>query len=119
MVAFIFTVVATPPSQFWAFGVFAAFLVGVARLARIPARVILPRMLVEVPFVLFALLMPFFGSGPTVEVFGLTLSQAGLLAGWSILAKGTLGVVCSDPARCDDDRRGISFSDWTACGFRP
>lgn len=95
MVAFIFTVVATPPSQFWAFGVYAAFLVGVARLARIPAKVILPRMLVEVPFVLFALMMPFFGTGPTVEVFGLTLSQAGLLAGWGILVKGTLGVVCS------------------------
>lgn len=95
MVAFIFTVVATPPSQFWAFGVYAVFLVGVAWLARIPARVILPRMLVEVPFVLFALMMPFFGSGPTVEVFGLSLSQAGLLAGWGILVKGTLGVVCS------------------------
>ena len=95
MVAFIFTVVATPPDQFWAFGVYAVFLVVVASMARIPATVILPRMLVEVPFVFFALLMPFFGSGPTVEILGLTLSQAGLLAGWNILVKGTLGVVCS------------------------
>lgn len=95
MVAFIFAVVATPADQFWAFGVYALILVGMAWLARIPARVILPRMLVEVPFVLFALMMPFFGTGPTVEVLGLTLSQAGLLAGWNILIKGTLGVVCS------------------------
>jgi cobalt/nickel transport system permease protein len=95
MVAFIFTVVATPPSQFWAFAVYAVILVGVAWMARIPAQVILPRMLVEVPFVLFAVLMPFFGTGPTVEVFGVTLYQAGLLAGWGILVKGTLGVVCS------------------------
>ncbi len=95
MVAFIFTVIATPPGQFWAFGVYALLLAGVASLARIPITVILPRMLVEVPFVLFALLMPFFGTGPTVEVLGLTLSQAGLLAGWGILVKGTLGVVCS------------------------
>ena len=39
--------------------------------------------------------MPFFGTGPTVEVLGLSLSQAGLLAGWGILIKGTLGVVSS------------------------
>jgi cobalt/nickel transport system permease protein len=95
MVAFIFTVIATPVEQFWAFGVYALILVGVATIARIPAMVILPRMLVEVPFVVFALLMPFFGTGPTVEVFGLSLYQAGLLAGWGILIKGTLGVVCS------------------------
>jgi cobalt/nickel transport system permease protein len=95
MVAFIFTVIATPVQQFWAFGVYALVLVGVAAIARIPARVILPRMLVEVPFVLFALLMPFFGTGPTVDVLGIPLYQAGLLAGWGILIKGTLGVVCS------------------------
>ena len=95
MVAFIFTVIATPPSQFWAFGVYALLLVAVAAVARIRPSIILPRMLVEVPFVLFALLMPFFGDGPTVEVFGITMTEAGLLAAWNILAKGTLGVVCS------------------------
>lgn len=95
MVAFIFTVISTPITQFWAFGVFAAILVCVAVIGRIPATVILPRMLVEVPFVLFAALMPFFGSGPTVQVLGLTLYQNGLLAGWGILIKGTLGVVSS------------------------
>lgn len=95
MVAFIFTVVATPVEQFWAFGVYALALVALAAVARIPATVIVPRMVVEVPFVLFALLMPFFGMGPTVEFLGLTLTQAGLLAGWGILVKGTLGVVSS------------------------
>lgn len=95
MVLFIFTIVATPPTQFWAFAAYGALLIAVAGIARIPAPVILPRMLVELPFVLFALLMPFFGSGPTVEVLGLTLTEAGLLAGWAILVKGTLGVVCS------------------------
>lgn len=95
MVAFIFTVIATPADQFWAFGVFAAMLVVVAAIARIPAGVILPRMVVEIPFVLFALLMPFFGQGETVEVAGITLYVNGLLAGWNILIKGTLGVVCS------------------------
>ena len=95
MIAFILIVVFTPPTAFWAFAVYAVMLVGVATLARVPARVILPRMLVEIPFVFFALLMPFFGTGETVVVFGLTLHVAGLLAAWNILIKGTLGVVAS------------------------
>lgn len=95
MVVFIFAVVATPPDQFWAFGLYALALVVVAGLAHLSWRIIAPRMLVEVPFVLFAVLMPFFGGAPTVEFLGLTLSQAGLLAGWNILIKGTLGVVSS------------------------
>ena len=95
MVAFVFAVIATPNQQFWAFGVFALLLAGVAFVARIPATTILPRMLVEVPFVLFAVLMPFLGPAPKVDVLGLSLSSAGLLAGWGILVKGTLGVVAS------------------------
>mgnify|MGYP006289793907 CR=1 FL=1 len=95
MVAFVFAVIATPNDQFWAFGAYAALLIALAAVSRIPARTILPRMLVEVPFVLFALLMPVLGPAPKVEVLGLALSTAGLLAGWGILIKGTLGVVCS------------------------
>lgn len=95
MVSFVFVMIATPVQQFWAFAVYAVILVTLAFIARIPAAVILPRMLVEVPFVLFALLMPFFGTGATVEVLGLTLYQDGILAGWGILVKGTLGVACS------------------------
>ncbi|MEZ5117679.1 MAG: cobalt ECF transporter T component CbiQ [Candidatus Nanopelagicales bacterium] len=93
LVAFIFVVVATPAQQYWAFGVYAALLVAVAAVARVPATVILPRMVVEVPFLLFAVLMPFFGPDPTVEVLGLSLSQPGLVAAWGIIAKATLGVV--------------------------
>lgn len=92
LVSFIFIVVVTPVEQFWAFGVYAALLIGVAVTARISARVIAPRMLIEVPFVIFAVLMPFLGPEPDVEVLGLSLSQPGLLAAWGILAKGTLGV---------------------------
>ena len=42
---------------------------------------------------LFALLMPFFGSGESYEVAGLTLYREGILAGTAIVAKGTLGVL--------------------------
>jgi cobalt/nickel transport system permease protein len=39
--------------------------------------------------------MPFFGTGDTVQVFGITLYTAGLLSAWNILIKGTIGVVAS------------------------
>ena len=93
LVSFIFVVVATPVEQVWAFGVYLAVLVGLARASRLPARVVLPRMVVEVPFLLFAALMPFTGPDPQVELFGIELSQPGLWAAWGIVAKGTLGVL--------------------------
>ena len=52
-------------------------------------------MAIEIPFVLFAVLMPFVSPGPYVEVAGLTLSQPGLVAAGTILAKASLGVIAS------------------------
>jgi cobalt/nickel transport system permease protein len=95
VLTFVLVVVATPRDAFWAFGVYALLLAGVAAVARVPARTVLKRMVVEVPFVLFALLLPFVAHGPRVEVLGLSLSESGLLGGWNVLAKGTLGVVAS------------------------
>lgn len=95
VLAFVLVVVATPREAFWAFGVYAALLVGVAAVARVPAGTVARRMVVEVPFVLFAVLLPFVAHGPRVEVLGLSLSESGLLGGWNVLAKGTLGVVGS------------------------
>jgi cobalt/nickel transport system permease protein len=95
VVAFVFVAVATPREQFLAFGAYAGLLGAVAAVAHVPARVILRRMVVEVPFVAFALLLPFFALGPTVEVLGVEVAREGLLGGWNILAKGTLGVIAS------------------------
>ncbi|HEX6888855.1 MAG TPA: cobalt ECF transporter T component CbiQ [Candidatus Nanopelagicales bacterium] len=95
LVAFIFVVVATPVHQVWAFGVYAALLVALAAVAQLPARVVAPRMVVEVPFLLFAALMPFTGPDPQVQVLGLTLSEPGLWAAFGIVAKGTIGVLAA------------------------
>lgn len=62
-------------------------------LAQLPIRTVAVRSLIEIPFVLFAFLMPFFGTGETIEVFGLTLYESGILAGLGIIAKGTLGIL--------------------------
>ena len=60
-----------------------------------PAGYLAKRMLIETPFVLFALAVPFIAEGPRVEVLGLSLSEPGLWAAWGLLAKGTLGVLAS------------------------
>ena len=95
LLVFVLAVVATPREVFWPFGVFALILLIVWRLARIPLRWILPRMLIEVPFVVLAVLLPFAESGQRVEVAGLSLSVPGLYAAWGIVVKGTLGVAAS------------------------
>jgi cobalt/nickel transport system permease protein len=95
LITFVLIVVATPREAFWAFGVYAALLLVVLRVAAIPPRFVLRRMIVEVPFVLFALLMPFVAQGDEVVVLGISVSEQGLLAAWNLLAKATLGVVAS------------------------
>jgi len=95
MVLFIFAVIATPNEQFWAFGCYALIVIGIIGLSRVPVTVIAPRMLIEVPFVIFALLMPFFGPEPYVRFIGLQLSEPGLIAGFGIFAKATIGVTLS------------------------
>ncbi|MFG1921315.1 cobalt ECF transporter T component CbiQ [Cryptosporangium sp. NPDC048952] len=93
--AFVVSVVATPREAVWAFGLYAVLLAAVAATARIPARWLATRGLIETPFVVLAVILPFLESGPYVHVAGLQLSEAGLWAGWNIVAKGTLGVFAS------------------------
>ena len=95
LVAFVLTVVATPAAQYWAFAAHLLLLAGVAALAGLRPGLILRRMTVEVPFLLFAATLPFVARGPRVEVLGLSLSQEGLLGAWNLAAKGSLGVVAA------------------------
>lgn len=90
---FVLVVVATPIERYWAYLGFFLLLLALVRLARLPYRTVFIRSLVEIPFILFALLMPFFGAGAQVQLFGITMYEAGLWAGASIVAKGTLGVL--------------------------
>ena len=85
--------VATPIQNLLAYLGFFFLLLVLIRVARLPYRTVLFRSLVEIPFVLFALLMPFFGTGERVQFLGLQLYQAGIWAGAGIIAKGTIGVV--------------------------
>jgi cobalt/nickel transport system permease protein len=90
---FVIVVVATPIQNLVAYSLFFLMLLLLIRLAKLPYRTVFIRSLVEIPFVLFALLMPFFGTGPKVQFLGLELYEAGIWAGAGIVAKGTLGVI--------------------------
>ncbi len=93
LVFFVLAVVAVPRGEYWAYGVDALALAVALAWSRVPPPYIAKRMVVELPFVVFALLLPFIAVGERTEVLGLSVSQSGLAAGLSLLAKATLGVV--------------------------
>lgn len=95
LLVFVLAVVATPREMFWPYAVYAVIVVTLWHFARIPLWWILPRMLIEAPFLVLAVLLPFAEGGPRIDVAGLQLSVSGLYAAWSIVVKGTLGVAAA------------------------
>lgn len=95
LIVFAITVIATPRDWFVAFAVYA-FLVAVALAAtRVRPRTVIRRLSIELPFLVFALLLPSIALGPRVEVLGLPLAVEGVWAAWALLAKSTLTVLAS------------------------
>jgi cobalt/nickel transport system permease protein len=94
-VLFVFAVVATPKEAFWAFGLYAVIVVAIALVAGVPLGRLARRLVIELPFLAFALFLPFIGRGERVQVGFLSLSVAGLWGAWNILIKGTLGVAAT------------------------
>ena len=68
----------------------AAALAALVHLAGLRFRTMARRLVLEVPFVAFALALPLIGGGERVEVLSVSLSTAGLWTLWSVLAKSTL-----------------------------
>ena len=95
LVGFMLVVVATPREWYPVFGGYLLVLLVVVALSGVPAGYLAKRMLIETPFVLFAVAVPFIAEGPRVDVLGLSLSEPGLWAAWGLLAKGTIGVLAS------------------------
>ena len=63
LLGFMLVVVATPDHWFAAFGAYLLVLLGVVALSQVPPTYLLKRMVVEVPFVVFALVLPFVAYG--------------------------------------------------------
>ena len=95
LLGFVLVVVATPREWYPAYAGFLGVLAVVILVSRVPPTYLLKRMVIEVPFVLFAILVPFVATGPRTEVLGLSVSEPGLVAAFALLAKGSLGVLAS------------------------
>ena len=90
---FVLVVVSTPITLWPAFIIFLSLVIAAAIAGKISLFTLSKRALIEIPFIFFAVLMPFFGTGERFELGPLNLYRDGLLAGLSIVAKGTLGVL--------------------------
>jgi cobalt/nickel transport system permease protein len=92
---FVLAVAITPRTALLAFAVDAAVIVAVVAVARVPVRVFAARLLVVVPFLFFALTVPFIAGGEQVDVVGLSLSREGLWGAFNVAAKAILGASAS------------------------
>ena len=105
LLTFLIVCVATPIQNYWAFIGFALLIFTLLRMAKLPVFTIAKRATIEIPFLIFAFLMPFFSAGERFELLGVEISRPGAIAAASIITKGTLGVLTaillsgSTPAR--------------------
>jgi cobalt/nickel transport system permease protein len=89
---FVCAVVATPRETVWVYAAYALMLLVVARIAHVSPSFVARRLVIEVPFLLFAVFLPLLAGGPRLHVLGIALSEPGLWAAWNIAAKATLGL---------------------------
>lgn len=112
LVGFVVAVAVTPRSEVWAFGVYASAIWSIVLIARLPVTTVLRRLLILIPFVIFAVLIPIIGGGEQVSVLGISLSVDGLWATWNILAKASIGatasIVLSSTTRVPDVLSGLT-----------
>ena len=89
---FVLVVVLTPREWIFAFAGYLIVLIVALAIAKVPLRRVLAGLAIEVPFVVFAVLMPFVGPEPSGW---LGLSVPGMWAAWNILVKASLGIVAA------------------------
>jgi cobalt/nickel transport system permease protein len=91
-VLFVIAMVSTPGDAAIAFAAYAGLLLVVTAAAGVPAGFVARGLVIEIPFVLFAVLLPFLAGGEQIDVLGLSLSREGLADAGTLLAKATLGL---------------------------
>lgn len=95
LVAFVGAVALTPRQAVGALAANAVVLLIVVVAARLPLRLVLRRLAAISPFVVFAVFIPFVGTGRQIDVLWMSLSVDGLWATWNIVAKATIGATAS------------------------
>jgi cobalt/nickel transport system permease protein len=110
VLGFAVVVVATPVHAAWApaaYGGHLLLVLAAAAAAGVGPRRLARGLLVETPFVVFALLLPVLATGPRVEVGGLSLSESGLVAAGGLLAKATLSVLAATVLAATTEPRAL------------
>lgn len=95
LLAFVSLVVSVPHQEHAALGLLLVLAAGLLGASRVPPRHLLPRLAVETPFAVFAVVLPFVAVGPQVPVGPFSVSEPGLEAAIALLLKGTCGVVAA------------------------
>lgn len=95
LIGFVCAVVAVPPQQWIPYLGDLMVLIVVATAARLAPLSLLRGLAIEIPFVAFAVALPFLATGPTIVVAGLTMSVPGLWGAATLLAKSTLSVLAA------------------------
>ena len=95
LVGYVLAVVATPIGTHWPYAAHLLALACAVLVSRVSFGHLAKRMVIEVPFVVFALVLPFVATGERVTAGPIEVSQSGLEAAAALLAKGTLGVLAS------------------------
>ena len=95
LVGYVLAVVATPRGIYWPYAAHLLALACAVVVSRVPFGHLARRMVIEVPFVVFALVLPLVATGERVAIGPIEVSQSGLEAAAALLAKGTLGVLAS------------------------
>ena len=95
LVGYVLAVVATPSGTYWPYAAHLLALICAVLVSRVPLGHLAKRMVIEAPFVGFALVLPLVATGERVALGPVEVSQSGLEAAAALLAKGTLGVLAS------------------------
>jgi cobalt/nickel transport system permease protein len=102
---FAVAVALTPAHAVWAFALHLLLILAAATVARVPPVELAKRLIIEVPFVLFVVVLPFVATGERVHPLGIPLAVDGLWLAWGIVAKASLVLLatsvvaaCTPPA---------------------
>lgn len=93
LVAFALSVAFVPRGAWWPFAVDAAIVTGLAAWGRVPARGLAVRLVVEIPFVVFVVLLPLVAGRDGLELAGAIVSKATLV----VLATGVVSATTPAP----------------------
>ena len=80
LLAFVVAVALVPYGHAWPYAIDAALLAAVVVASRTPPSLLARRLVVEIPFVAFVLVLPFVAQGPQVDVLGVGVARDGLWA---------------------------------------